>query len=279
MDISLGYSPCPNDTFIFGALANNMIDPGNFTFAVRLEDVETLNRLCAEKRLDVTKISIAALAHCLKDYALLSSGGALGRGCGPLIVARPGAKIETMAESAVAVPGTRTTAHLLLSLFLGKCPRVLPMPFDAIMPAVQKGDCLYGVIIHEGRFTFQNYGLRCLLDLGKWWEQKTSLPIPLGGIAIRRELAETAAGKISSLIRRSLTFAWENPSRLQEYIRAHAQEMKAGVIREHIRLYVNDFSRDLGTEGRQAIRELLRAGSEIGLLPSLDEDIFAEPEP
>lgn len=278
MELSLGYSPCPNDTFIFGALANNMIDPGDFTFAVRLEDVETLNRLCAEKRLDVTKISIAALAHCLKDYALLSSGGALGRGCGPLIVARPGAKIETMAESLVAVPGTLTTAHLLLSLFLGKCPRVLPMPFDGIMPAVQKGDCLYGVIIHEGRFTFQNYGLRCLLDLGEWWERKTSLPIPLGGIAIRRDLAETAAGEISSLIRRSLTFAWENPSRLQEYIRAHAQEMEAGVIQEHIRLYVNDFSRDLGMEGRQAIRKLLHAGSEIGLLPSLTEDMFAEPE-
>jgi 1,4-dihydroxy-6-naphthoate synthase len=278
MDISLGYSPCPNDTFIFGALANNMIDPGDFTFAVQLEDVETLNRFCAEKRLDVTKISIAALAHCFKNYALLSSGGALGRGCGPLIVARHGAKIETMAESAVAVPGTLTTAHLLLSLFLGKCPRVLPMPFEAIMPAVQKGDCPYGVIIHEGRFTFQNYGLTCLLDLGEWWERKTSLPIPLGGIAIRRDLAETAAGKISSLIRRSLTFAWEHPSRLQEYIRAHAKEMEPDVIQEHIRLYVNDFSRDLGMEGRQAIRELLRAGSEVGLLPSLNEDIFAEPE-
>ena len=276
MNISLGYSPCPNDTFIFGALANNMIDPGDFTFAVQLEDVETLNRFCAEKRLDVTKISIAALAHCFKNYALLSSGGALGRGCGPLIVARPGAKIETMAESAVAVPGTLTTAHLLLSLFLGKCPRVLPIPFDAIMPAVQKGDCVYGVIIHEGRFTFQNYGLTCLLDLGEWWERKTSLPIPLGGIAIRRNLAETAAGEISSLIRRSLEFAREHPTRLREYIWAHAQEMEDKVIEEHIRLYVNDFSMDLGKIGREAIRRLLHAGSEIGLFPRTNENLFTE---
>lgn len=275
MDISLGYSPCPNDTFIFGALANNMIDPGDFTFSIRLEDVEALNRLCAKKSLDVTKISIAALAHFLDDYALLPSGGALGTGCGPLVVAAPGADLEDMTRSVIAVPGILTTAHLLLSLFLGDRPRVVPMAFETIMPAVERGDCSYGVIIHEGRFTFQNYGLACLLDLGEWWEQKTGLPIPLGGIAIRRDLGKKVAREIDALIRRSLAFARINPSRLQEYIRGHAQEMEEGVIQEHIRLYVNDFSMELGEEGRRAVNHLLHAAADTGLFPSPAVDIFA----
>ncbi len=275
MDISMGYSPCPNDTFIFGGLANGLIDTEDLHLNIRLEDVETLNRLCGEKSLDVTKISIAALAYSLDDYALLPSGGALGRGCGPLVVASPGAKLENMAESVIAVPGTLTTAHLLLSLFMGKRPRVLPMPFDTIMPAVRMGECPFGVIVHEGRFTFQNYGLICLLDLGVWWEQQTGLPIPLGGIAIRRNLGEEMAEKINTLIRRSLAFALVNPQQVEEYIRAHAQEMEESVIREHIRLYVNDFSMDLGMEGRYAIRHLLQTGGDRGLFPSPLVDIFA----
>jgi len=275
MDISLAYSPCPNDTFIFGALANAMIDTGDLTFSIRLEDVETLNRLCAEKSLDVTKISIAALAHFLDDYTLLPGGSALGRGCGPLVVASLGATLADMAQSVIAIPGTLTTAHLLLSLFLGKRPRILPMPFETIMPAVQRGDCPYGVIIHEGRFTFQNYGLACLLDLGEWWEQKTWLPIPLGGIAIRRDLGKDIAGDINSLIRESLAFARANPLRVRNYIHAHAQEMENGVIQEHIRLYVNDFSLDLSAEGRQAVRHLLHAGADTGLFPAPARDIFA----
>jgi len=275
MDISFGYSPCPNDTFIFGALANNMINTRDLTFSIRLEDVETLNRLCAEKSLDVTKISIAALAHFLDDYALLPGGGALGRRCGPLVVSSPGANLENMAESVIAVPGSLTTAHLLLSLFLGKRPRVLPMPFDTIMPAVQRGDCPYGVIIHEGRFTFHNYGLACLLDLGEWWEEKTGLPIPLGGIAIRRGIDKDIAKVINSIIRQSLIFAQANPRRINEYIQAHAQEMEEVVIQEHIKLYVNDFSMDLGAEGRHAVSHLLHAGAATGLLPPPTRDIFA----
>jgi 5,8-dihydroxy-2-naphthoate synthase len=275
MELSLGYSPCPNDTFIFGALANGLIDTEDLHLKIRLEDVETLNRLCKEKSLDVTKISIAALACFLADYALLPSGGALGTGCGPLVVAAPGAKLQNMAESVIAVPGTLTTAHLLLSLFLGKRPHVLPMAFDTIMPAVERGDCTYGVIIHEGRFTFQNHGLVSLLDLGDWWEQETGLPIPLGGIAIRRDLGKKAAEKIGALICRSLAFARANPQHLQEYVRVHAQEMEDHVIREHIRLYVNDFSADLGLEGRQAVRRLLQAGADIGLFPHPNDKLFA----
>lgn len=275
MNISLGYSPCPNDTFIFGALANNMIDTGDFVFSIRLEDVETLNRLCGEKRLDVSKISIAALAHFLDDYALLPSGGALGRGCGPLVVAAPGARLEDMAQNVIAVPGTLTTAHLLLSLFLGHRPSVIAMSFETIMPAVKRGDYPYGVIIHEGRFTYENYGLRCLLDLGEWWEQETGLPIPLGGIAIRRNLGKKAAGEIDGLIRLSLAFARENPLQLQEYIRRHAQEMEEEVIEEHIGLYVNDFSMDLGVEGKRAVNRLLHAAADTGLLPFPGVDIFA----
>jgi len=254
MNISLGYSPCPNDTFIFGALANNMIDTGDFVFSIRLEDVETLNRLCGEKRLDVSKISIAALAHFLDDYALLPSGGALGRGCGPLVVAAPGARLEDMAQNVIAVPGTLTTAHLLLSLFLGHRPSVIPMPFETIMPAVRRGDYPYGVIIHEGRFTYESYGLSCLLDLGEWWEQETGLPIPLGGIAIRKGLGEKVAREINALIRQSLAFARKNPSRLREYIRTHAQEMEPQVIQEHITLYVKpDFRVSLQTRPKSPV--------------------------
>ena len=275
MEISFGYSPCPNDTFIFGALANSMIDTGDLTFSICLEDVETLNQLCAEKSLDVTKISIAALAHFLDDYALLPGGGALGRGCGPLVVASPGARLEDMAQSVIAVPGTLTTAHLLLSLFLGHGPSVIPMPFETIMPAVERGDCSYGLIIHEGRFTYENYGLTCLLDLGEWWEQKTGLPIPLGGIAIRRDLGKNRAQDVNALIRQSLAFARKNPSVLQEYIRTNAQEMDQQVIQEHIRLYVNDFSMDHGPEGRHAIKRLLQEAAATGLFPLPTADIFA----
>lgn len=275
MNLSLGYSPCPNDTYIFGALANHLIDTGDVEFDIRLEDVETLNRFCAHKHLHVTKISMAALAHYLADYALLSSGGALGRGCGPLIVAQPGHDLEEISEAEIAVPGTLTTAHFLLSIFLGKHPRALAMSFDQIMPAVKAGDCAYGVIIHEGRFTYQNYGLVCLADLGEWWEKETGLPIPLGGIAIRRDLGVRVAREVNELIRGSLRHARQNPSTVYGYVRAHAQEMEEKVIAEHIRLYVNDFTLELGDQGEKAIRMLFQMGVDAGLLPLSKENILA----
>lgn len=272
--LSLGYSPCPNDTFIFGALANHLIDTGDMEFDIRLEDVETLNRLCADKRLHVTKISMAALAHYLDNYGLLPSGGALGSGCGPLIVARPGQNLDRISKAEIAVPGTLTTAHFLLSIFLGNCPRVLTMPFDQVMPALKAGNCNYGVIIHEGRFTYQNYGLVCLADLGEWWEEKTALPIPLGGIAVRRDLGVDIAQKVNELIRESLSYARRHPSAIYRYVRSYAQEMEEKVIAEHIRLYVNDFSFELGKQGEKAIQVLFQMGVEAGLLPPSKENVL-----
>lgn len=275
MTLSLGYSTCPNDTFIFCALANNLIDHEGLDFDIRLHDIEALNRMCGEKRLDVTKLSIAAYCQYQEEYALLRSGSALGRGCGPIIVARHGLDLTGIAGTEVAVPGLMTTAHLLFSLYLGKRPLVLPMSFDQVMPAVREGECLYGVIIHEGRFTYQDYGLVKLLDLGEWWEEKTGMPIPLGGIAIRRGLGAHLARQVDGLIRQSISCALKDPSITHEYVRRHAQEMEEKVIREHIRLYVNDFTLNLGEDGERAVTELMSASASKGLSLPPEKDVFA----
>ncbi|MDY6973071.1 MAG: 1,4-dihydroxy-6-naphthoate synthase [Thermodesulfobacteriota bacterium] len=275
MTLTLGYSPCPNDTFIFCALANNLIDYEGLDFDIRLHDIEELNRMCREKRLDVTKLSIAAYCEYQHEYGLLRSGGALGRGCGPLIVARQGLDLKDMAGKPVAVPGLMTTAYFLLSLYLGERPLAVPMTFDRVMAAVSDGECGYGVVIHEGRFTYQDYGLVRLLDLGKWWEQRTGAPIPLGGIAIRRELGAHLAEKVDGLINKSLTCALKDPSITHEYVRRHAQEMEEKVIREHIRLYVNDFALNLSGEGEAAITELMRASVSHGLSRPPEIGLFA----
>ncbi|MCD6561484.1 MAG: 1,4-dihydroxy-6-naphthoate synthase [Deltaproteobacteria bacterium] len=276
MPLSFGYSPCPNDTFIFCALANRLIDLDGLKFNVELHDVETLNRMCRENRLDVTKISIAAYAVCRDEYELLTSGSAIGRGCGPIIVAKPGVTLEGIREAEVAVPGLMTTACFLFSLYAETSPNFRPMTFDRIMPAVSRGECHYGIIIHEGRFTYKNYGLQKLLDLGSWWEEETGLPIPLGGIAIRRRLDYNVKKKVNDLIRRSLTFASKNLLETSDYVRLHAQEMKEEVIREHISLYVNDFTMNLGDTGKQAIEAFIRIGAAKGLILPSKRNIFRD---
>jgi len=255
---SLGISPCPNDTFIFDALINRRI-PAPFAVAATLADVEELNTLACRGILDITKLSLAAALHVLDRYLLLSSGAALGRGCGPLVVARPGLAPEDYSTARIATPGRLTTASLLLSLsgrFHG--PRA-EMPFDQVMPALLAKKADLGLIIHEGRFTYAEKGLKLELDLGDWWEKHTGLPLPLGVIAVRRDLGKGAALEVQKAIQRSLKYAYAAPEDSTAFIRAHAQEMDKAVIAAHIATFVNDFSLDLGDEGRNAVVALLHA--------------------
>ena len=272
--LTLGFSTCPNDTFIFHALVHGLINDQSFRFKAVLKDVESLNKDSAAARLDVRKLYLAALGHVISDYALLRSGAALGRGCGPLVVARAGVSLADLGRSRVAVPGLWTTACLLLGLYLGHRPRVDAMTFDRIMPAVAEGRYDFGVIIHEGRFTYAEYGLVNKLDLGQWWEVQTSMPIPLGCIAVRRALGAAVAKQVETLIQSSVTHAFDHPQDSQAYINAHAQELAEPVIRQHIDLYVNKYTRDIGEEGEAAVRVLLERAREAGVVPPSTQPLF-----
>ena len=284
--LRLAYSPCPNDTSIFFAWVHGLI-PDAPPVEERLADIDVLNNLALGREAEVIKVSIHAFAHFRDDYALLHSGGALGRACGPLVVARkdsllrpapsPGrvaALVDQLAQVRVAIPGERTTASLLLGLFVGGITRPVYMPFERIMPAVRAGEVDAGVIIHEGRFTFGAYGLRRLVDLGEWWEESTGLPIPLGGIAILRALGRSVQASVERAMWRSVEYAGLHPEAYLEYVRAHAQEMDPGVCRSHIDLYVNEFTRDYGPEGEAAIRRLLETAAGLGLTPNSGASLF-----
>jgi 1,4-dihydroxy-6-naphthoate synthase len=240
-----------------------------------LADVETLNQWALEKRLDVTKLSFMALGMVRNSYGLLSAGGALGRGCGPLVVARRGSTLTGLHSGVVAAPGNLTTARLLLSLFCGRTPQFKQMIFSEVMPAVARGDADFGLVIHEGRFTYANFGLEALLDLGVWWERKTGLPLPLGGIAIRRDLGPEVARKVDESIRSSLSHARTQPDDVMDYVLSHAQEMDLDVVSCHIELYVNPFSLDLGGEGQHAIETLFSMAEESELIPASSLPIMA----
>jgi 1,4-dihydroxy-6-naphthoate synthase len=266
--LSLGYSPCPNDTFIFYALTHGKIPLRHIQWsAPLLEDVETLNSWALTTRLDVTKLSFHALGHVQNHYTMLNAGAALGRGCGPLLITRPD---QTTAPTSwrIAIPGQYTTAALLLRLFLPEHNELLVMPFATIMEAINKGVADAGVIIHESRFTFQDYGLACVQDLGEWWEKKTGLPIPLGCIAARKGLGQKTIQEIEEAIAASLRWAFAHPDACTSYIKEYAQELDEQVISEHIKLYVNDFSLDLSETGQTAVQELLRRGKKAGLFIS-----------
>lgn len=270
MKLSVGFSPCPNDTHIFYAMTAGQIDLRGFEFDIQLEDVETLNKWAEQQTLDITKLSFAALGHVLDRYVLINAGAALGHGCGPLIVARPGFSLDRLDRAVIAVPGRRTTACLLLGLFLGKEPYVVPMRFDEIMPAVAAGRFEAGVIIHEGRLTYHRYGLEAFMDLGQWWEDETGLPIPLGGIAVRRNLQSEYISVSENILRASVRFARTYPAQTLSYVQAHAQELSPEVIREHIRLYVNDYTEDLGDKGINAVNALFYRARAAGLIPAMD---------
>lgn len=274
--IQFAFSPCPNDTFSFHALVHGRIPTGGFSISAELADVETLNQAARNGRYQLTKLSFAALGHLLDRYALLRSGAALGRGCGPLIVARPGFDPERLADTPVAIPGDWTTAALLLGLYRNGPGPTAAMTFDQIMPAVAEGRFEAGVIIHEGRFTFPEYGLAEVIDLGQWWESETGLPIPLGGIAVRRDLGPTAAEVLEGAIRDSVSHAFSHPEESAEYVRAHAQEMAPEVIHRHIDLYVTEFSLNLGDEGEAAVTGLLDRARGAGLLPESSAPVYSK---
>ena len=266
--LSLGYSPCPNDTFIFYGLVHGLVDARGIRYRQPLlEDVETLNLWALEQRLEITKLSFHALGHVLDDYCVLSAGSALGRGCGPLLIAGRQAEPVSLRDRPIAIPGEYTTAALLLQMFLPGCTRLVPMRFDLIMPAVGRGEVAAGVIIHESRFTYEQFGLVCLQDLGEWWEQDSGMPIPLGAIAARRNLGGEVIGRIERSIRDSVDYGFANPQACSDYIRCHSQEMAEEVVRSHIGLYVNDYSRDLGEEGLRAVELFLQRGRAAGALP------------
>jgi 1,4-dihydroxy-6-naphthoate synthase len=274
MKLSLGYSPCPNDTFIFYALANKKVR-GNVEFSETLKDVETLNRMALKGELDVTKVSFNAFGHLREDYCLLHSGSALGRGCGPLIVAKNPVKDSELAGKTIAIPGKMTTAYLLLQLFDPDIRNVVEMPFDRIMNAVSLGAVDAGLIIHEGRFTYPAYDLVQLADLGKWWEEETGLPIPLGAIVVKRGLGAEVINEIDRMLKESVEFAFTNRSLTRGYIREHAQELDDEVIDLHIELYVNDYTLDIGN-GIAAVEELLKWAEELQLIPRSEKPIFID---
>ena len=272
--LSLAYSTCPNDTFIFHALAERLVDMRGLSFQIELADVEALNRAADKGVYEVSKLSFAAIGHLQGRYRILESGAALGRGCGPLIVTRPDFDTRDLAEARIAVPGLWTTANLLFGLYIGRKRPVTAMTFDRIMPAVADGVVDAGVIIHEGRFTYPQYGLVCLADLGQWWEEETGHPIPLGAIAVREDTEPETARKISATIRSSIEYAYAHEGAADDYIRLHAMEMEPEVIRRHIELYVNTFSMQLGDEGCRAVAELFYRAKQTGMLPKFEKPVF-----
>lgn len=273
-NLTLGFSPCPNDTYIFNALVHGLVETPGLSFRERLEDVETLNRLALEGALDVSKVSYHALGFLRDEYLLLRSGGALGRGCGPLVVTKGAGSMEELRGKPIAVPGRYTTAALLLRLFDHSLDNLVYLPFNEIMAGVARGEFAAGVIIHESRFTFPEYGLAKLLDLGAWWEGETGCPIPLGGIVARRSLGRETVAVIDTALRASVAHARSNPSAAAAYIRAHSQEMSDEVCAAHIGLYVNEFSLQLGTEGELAVATLLERAEAAGVIPRSVAPLF-----
>jgi 1,4-dihydroxy-6-naphthoate synthase len=263
MRFSLGFSPCPNDTFIFDALVNKKIDTEGIDFDVYLEDVQTLNQWAMQGKLDISKISYGVLPLILDRYELLDAGGALGKGVGPLLIARTPLALTSINDRTIAIPGEQTTAHLLFSVAFPEARNRQFMVFSGIEDSVLSGAVDCGVIIHENRFTYQQKGLVKLMDLGEFWEKETGAPIPLGGIVLKQGQDAALSKKINRLIRKSLEYAFERYPVLPDYVRAHAQEMDESVMRQHIDLYVNDYSLSLGEDGKKAIGILLEAYGHI----------------
>ena len=270
MKLTLGFSPCPNDTFIFDALVNHKIDTEGLSFEAVLEDVETLNQWTLQSKLDITKLSFPAFFQSTANYFLLGSGSALGKGVGPLLITRKAAlpAADEITNSSIALPGRNTTANLLFSFAYPAAQRKEFMIFSAIEDAVVTAKTDLGVIIHENRFTYQQKGLNKVADLGEYWESKMNAPIPLGGIAIKRYIDPAIAQKVNRLIRKSLDHAYASYPVLTDYIKDHSQEMGEDVMRRHIELYVNNYSLDLGEDGRKAINTLHRVYCEMnGTVP------------
>ncbi|MET9291092.1 1,4-dihydroxy-6-naphthoate synthase [Streptomyces sp. NPDC003077] len=271
--LKIAYSPCPNDTFVFHAWAHGTV-PDAPALDVTFADIDITNGMAERGEYDVLKVSYAVLPWVLDEYALLPCGGALGRGCGPLVLTRePGAAADLTGKR-VAVPSERSTAYLLFRLWAaaevpGGVGEVVVLPFDEIMPAVRDGKVDAGLVIHEARFTYQNYGLHCLADMGEHWEATTGLPIPLGAIIAKRSLGADRLRELAAAARASVERAWNDPAASRAYVLEHAQEMDPAVADQHIGLYVNTFTADLGTDGYAAVRALLGRAADEGLVPPL----------
>jgi len=258
MKYTLGFSPCPNDTFIFDALVNNKIDSQGLSFDVRLEDVETLNELAIDNHLDFTKVSYGVLPLILKNYKVLNSGSALGKGVGPLLISKEKISFEEVNDCTIAIPGENTTAHLLFSLAFPNAKNKIFKRYNEIENFVlDSGNKSLGVIIHENRFTYFDKGLQKIVDLGNFWEEKTGRPIPLGGIAGKRSIDEKILMKADSLIKESIEYAFKNYPLITDYVKMHSQEMEPDVMKKHIDLYVNNYSIDLGKDGKNAIEKFM----------------------
>ncbi len=274
MNYSLAFSPCPNDTFIFDAMIHGRLSDFDNSWDVHLMDVEALNRNAANQMFDVTKLSFAAYAFVSQHYRILAAGSALGHGCGPLIISKSPMSLGDLNDAVIAIPGKHTTAHLLMSMFVKEFKSKVEMLFSDIEDAVLSGKVDAGLIIHENRFTYASKGLHKVADMGALWEEKTGNPIPLGCIAVKRSLPQEEMEVIENQIRKSIQFAFSHPEVAKPYINLHAQEMSEEVQQQHINLYVNDFSIDLGTEGRNAISELFSEGQKAGILPELVHPVF-----
>jgi len=278
MKLTLGYSPCPNDCFIFDALVHNKINTHGIDVEVVLEDVETLNRMAQQARLDVTKLSFHAYAHVIRNYILLRAGSALGFNCGPLLVAKNAQALATKAKSdwKIAIPGRLTTANFLLSLAFPEVKQRREYVFSEIEEAVLNEEVDAGLIIHENRFTYAQKGLEKVLDLGEYWDSRIHAPIPLGGIAIRRSLPTNTQQLVNKLIKESVEFAFVNPQSSMPYVKAHAQAMSETVMQQHIALYVNKFSVDLGKEGEDAVRRMFNTAIELKLFDYAGEKLMID---
>ncbi|HEX5274618.1 MAG TPA: 1,4-dihydroxy-6-naphthoate synthase [Candidatus Rubrimentiphilum sp.] len=273
--LTLAFSPCPNDTYVFAALANGLLEDTP-AINVQLEDIENLNNSALKGDYELTKVSYAVVPDLLENYKMLRAGGALGHGCGPLLVARPGTgkTLADFKDKLIAIPGERTTAFMLLNLALGMRPQTLAMRFDKIIESVAGGTVDAGLIIHESRFTYHDEGLVSVADLGEWWEGETKMPVPLGAIMIRDDVAEHSE-EINNAIRKSLRYARENEKDVMKYVKEHADEMDDNVMRQHIETYVNEFTDDVGDEGIAAVKELFRRARERGIIPEQAEAVFA----
>jgi 1,4-dihydroxy-6-naphthoate synthase len=277
MKLSLGASPCPNDCFILDAIVHRRIDLEGLEFDVRLDDVEALNRAAFAGELDVTKLSYHAFTFCADRYVALNAGSALGRNCGPLVISSRPLDLEQVAAGglAIAIPGRYTTANFLLGFVFPSAVNRIEMVFSDIEAAVLAGDVDAGVIIHENRFTYAAKGLRKIVDLGECWERQTGYPIPLGGIVARRNLPPDVVSRVDGILRRSVEFAMAHPDASLPFVRQHAQEMSEEVIYQHINLYVNDYSVDLGADGRQAVSVLFERAAAASSISPATGPLFA----
>jgi len=278
MKLTLAFSPCPNDCFMFDAIVHRRVDLEGLEFDVRLADVEALNKAAFAGEVDVTKLSYHAYAYCARDYVLLDAGSALGRNCGPLLISKRTISQDDVASGAlrIAIPGKYTTANFLLGLAFPAARNKIELLFSDVEGAVLDGCVDAGLIIHENRFTYAARGLKKIVDLGEFWEGTTGAPIPLGGIVIRRSLPDDVKQIVNRLVRRSVEYAFAHRGASLPYVREHAQEMREDVMYQHIDLYVNDYSIDLGPDGRRAVELLFEKAKALGVIPAIEQPLFLD---